>query len=573
MHRPYDLKKVQAKPVQAGQLQTKPIVWTIAGSDSGGGAGIQTDLATINDLGCFGCSVITTITAQNSVAVNLVEPVSEAMLEAQLTALYDDLQPAAIKIGLIANQQQLNAIACWLNAFRQRNIANQTVPVIVDPVMVASCGDGLNQTDELDFSPFKGLMTLVTPNAAELFRLEGLANIANPQSKVGFHQAATALNQLLRCNVLAKGGDAEPWQGETASDLFVCQQVNGVSESHQYQQFWLTSQRIDTDNNHGSGCTLSSAIACFMAYGYVLHDAIVMAKAYVSKGLMNSVQYGQGTGPVAKTGWPEDISLYPSISLYYDHQPCDLFTSTTQSGCYDNGFPLLSQEIGIYPVVNDVVMLEALLKANCTTAQLRIKQSDNLLLKDIEQQIQQAITLGRDYNAQVFINDHWQLALKHGAFGIHLGQEDVELANLDSIKEAGIALGLSSHSIFEILLAHQLKPSYIALGHIFPTTTKVMPSAPQGLAKLARYAALLKPVCPTVAIGGIDKHVLDAVKATTVRSVAVVRAITEANYPETAFKQLSHQWFSDSTGISTKSQYEKEPNDSKYTIKGNSDDE
>ncbi|WP_153914545.1 thiamine phosphate synthase [Shewanella sp. TC10] len=548
------------------QEHKKPIIWTIAGSDSGGGAGIQTDIATINDLGGFACSVITTITAQNSVEVKLVEPVSEEMLSAQLAALSEDLKPAAIKIGLIANQQQLNLIAEWLMVFRNQNLANKVIPVIVDPVMVASCGDGLNQVSDLDFSPFKGLITLITPNAQELFRLgsdkQFNDQLAQQKTKQDVYEAAVIVNQQLKSHVIAKGGDAGQWQGETASDLFVCQQVNGVSESHQYQSFWLTSQRINTQNNHGSGCTLSSAIASFMAHGYVLHDAIVMAKAYVSKGLIESTQHGKGSGPLAKTAWPEDISLYPNISTYYGSNiagnslvngalPEDSFTKETNSSLSEtSGFARLEQAIGVYPVVNDVDMLESLLKADCTTIQLRVKQSDDLPLDQIEQQIQQAITLGRDYNAQVFINDHWQLALKHGAFGIHLGQEDVEVADLVAIRDAGIAIGLSSHSIFEILLAHQLKPSYIALGHIFPTTTKVMPSKPQGLLKLARYAALLQPVYPTVAIGGIDEQVLDAIKATKVSSVAVVRAVTESNCPTTAFKRLVNQWQHDSADSS-----------------------
>ncbi|GIU52877.1 thiamine phosphate synthase [Shewanella sp. KT0246] len=539
----------------------KPIVWTIAGSDSGGGAGIQTDLATMNDLGCFGCSVITTLTAQNSVEVNLVEPVSDAMLIAQLNVLEADLTPAAIKIGLIANQQQLNVIAKWLKSFRSKDIANKIVPVIVDPVMVASCGDGLNRQAELDFSAFKGLITLLTPNAQELFRLVPKSAVKIDLGKASFYDAASFLNIDLKCNLLAKGGDAQQWQGDTASDLFVCQQVLGVSESHQYQSFWLSSKRIGTNNNHGSGCTLSSAIACFMAHDYVLHDAIVMAKAYVSKGLLDSVQFGKGAGPLAKTGWPEDIGLYPRVSHYYAIDSNKNLTNSADqtigsSHGSNKAFAKLEQEIGVYPVVEDIALLEALLKAKCTTVQLRIKQTGDTLDEHIETLIQQAIILGRDYQAQVFINDHWQLALKHGAFGIHLGQEDAELAPLDVINEAGIAIGLSSHSVFEILLAHQLKPSYIALGHIFPTTTKVMPSAPQGLKKLARYSALLKSVYPTVAIGGIDEQVLDQIKASKVDSVAVVRAVTEAAYPTSAYKRLLSQWQSDDLSLQCEASHE-----------------
>ncbi|MGL5024930.1 MAG: thiamine phosphate synthase, partial [Shewanella oncorhynchi] len=128
------------------------------------------------------------------------------------------------------------------------------------------------------------------------------------------------------------------------------------------------------------------------------------------------------------------------------------------------------------------------------------------------------------------------------AFGVHLGQEDLAVTDLAAIQAAGLALGLSTHSYFELLLAHQYSPSYIALGHIFPTTTKQMPSAPQGLAKLKHYVALLQDHYPLVAIGGIDLDNLAKVKATGVGNIAVVRAITKAKDPVAAFAELSQAW-------------------------------
>lgn len=196
--------------------------------------------------------------------------------------------------------------------------------------------------------------------------------------------------------------------------------------------------------------------------------------------------------------------------------------------------------------------LEQVLAAGATTAQLRIKLEDDRQAASkqeegagaaaLEAQIQAAIALGRKYDAQVFINDHWQLALKHGAFGIHLGQEDLFEADLDRIAKAGIALGVSSHGVFELALASQLNPSYLALGHIFPTPTKSMPSNPQGLSRLARMVALWTPDCPRVAIGGIDASRLEQVKATNVEAVAVVRAVTQADSPGEAYKQLARMW-------------------------------
>jgi hydroxymethylpyrimidine kinase/phosphomethylpyrimidine kinase/thiamine-phosphate diphosphorylase len=190
-------------------------------------------------------------------------------------------------------------------------------------------------------------------------------------------------------------------------------------------------------------------------------------------------------------------------------------------------------------VVDTVALLQSLLEAGAKTIQLRIKEGTT---QYIEQQIDAAVQLGRDYKAKLFINDHWEFALKHGAYGIHLGQEDLYRADLVKIGESGTALGVSSHSYFELLLAHQMTPSYIALGHIFPTTTKEMPSAPQGLDKLTNYVALLGEHYPLVAIGGIDVSNLEAVKQTQVHDVAVVRAVTQAENPAKAYKRLSELW-------------------------------
>lgn len=128
-------------------------------------------------------------------------------------------------------------------------------------------------------------------------------------------------------------------------------------------------------------------------------------------------------------------------------------------------FPAIDREkFGLYPVVDDVSWIETLLKLNVQTIQLRIKNPEQ---PDLEKQIIEAIRLGREYDAQVFINDYWQLAIKHGAFGIHLGQEDIEVADLLAISDAGICLGLSTHDDSELMTVKALNPSYLALGHVF----------------------------------------------------------------------------------------------------------
>ncbi|MDI8977323.1 thiamine phosphate synthase, partial [Salmonella enterica subsp. enterica serovar Lubbock] len=165
-----------------------------------------------------------------------------------------------------------------------------------------------------------------------------------------------------------------------------------------------------------------------------------------------------------------------------------------------------------------------LLEAGVRTIQLRIKDKRD---EEVEADVIAAIALGRRYDTRLFINDYWRLAIKHRAYGVHLGQEDLETTDLKAIQAAGLRLGVSTHDDMEIDVALAAKPSYIALGHVFPTQTKQMPSAPQGLAQLASHIERLADY-PTVAIGGISLERAPSVLATGVGSVAVVSAITQA---------------------------------------------
>ena len=200
------------------------------------------------------------------------------------------------------------------------------------------------------------------------------------------------------------------------------------------------------------------------------------------------------------------------------------------------GFPMTEQRLGLYPVVDSVLWIERLLAAGVTTIQLRIKDLDD---SQVEQDITAAIALSKHYQARLFINDYWRLAIKHGAYGVHLGQEDLETADLAAIQQAGLRLGISTHDEHELVIAKAIRPSYIAIGHIFPTQTKQMPSSPQGLAVLKQMVENT-PDSPTVAIGGISIERVPAVLATGVGSVAVVSAITQAEDWQQATAQLLH---------------------------------
>ena len=508
------------------RAEQRPIAWTIAGSDSGGGAGIQADLLTMHDLDVHGCSAITANTAQNTLGVPGINAVPDTVLQSQLDALLDDLQPSAIKIGLLANAGQVKLVAAFLRGLKRKGVA---APVVYDPVAVATSGGRLTEdsTAAAVLGELLPLCDLVTPNSVELAWLaesdvDSAERILTAARKVrGSHPSA----------LLVTGGHCEI-ESATTADLLCRGRGDMLAED------WLIGDRIDTVNTHGTGCTLSSAITALLAKGYPLTDACVVANAYVRRGLRlgNSDAIGAGPGPVGHCGWPDQLRDFPRILAkgseqarrYASHSP-------VQAKCFATGFaPPDSHRLGLYPVVDSVEWIEKLAAIGVRTLQLRIKQPG----EDLRRQIERAVAIGRDYNLRLFINDHWSLAIECGAYGVHLGQEDLQTADLQAIQRAGLKLGISTHGFFELLYAYQFRPSYLAIGAIYATRTKDMSGQLQGTEKLARLAALL-PDYPLVAIGGINLERAPMVAASGVGSIAVVTAVTEAPDYRQAVAQLS----------------------------------
>jgi thiamine-phosphate pyrophosphorylase len=199
-------------------------------------------------------------------------------------------------------------------------------------------------------------------------------------------------------------------------------------------------------------------------------------------------------------------------------------------------FAPLTGPIGFYPVVPTARWVQRLLDWGVRTVQLRIKAADQDP-EEIAWEVRTAVAAGREVpGAQVFINDHWRLALDHGAYGVHLGQEDLDTANIAALREAGIRLGLSTHTPAELARAKAVQPSYLAIGPIYPTTLKVMPYEPVGLERLKIWARDAAPY-PVVAIGGISLALMPGVLACGVDGVAVVSAVTLAADPQEAAVQ------------------------------------
>ena len=210
--------------------------------------------------------------------------------------------------------------------------------------------------------------------------------------------------------------------------------------------------------------------------------------------------------------WPVDTARFPRVA--------GLAAAPAPA------FPPCPPQLGLYPVVPDAEWVERVLDCGARTVQLRVKDANPDALR---REIARAVAAGRHYpDARVFINDHWQIAVEEGAYGVHLGQEDLETADLAAIARAGLRLGLSSHGYYEMLRALHERPSYLALGPVYATATKAVAAPPQGLARIARYARFAGARAPLVAIGGVGLDALPDVLATGVGSVAVVSAVTGA---------------------------------------------
>ena len=251
-------------------------VLTIAGSDSSGGAGVQADLKTMTMLGCFGMSAITALTAQNTLGVQGICPVPAEFLKQQIAAVCEDIPPAAVKVGMVYDTPQILAIA--------EAVAQYQLPhVVVDPVMVATSGDPLlkQQAQQALTEQLFPLAELLTPNLPEAEQLTGTSITSPPQME----QAARQLSETYHTAVLLKGGHSVG----SCNDLLY---AAGTAT-------WFSGQRTDTPNTHGTGCTLSSAIASFLAQGASLEESVRRGKAYISDAIAAGLSLGHGHGPIA----------------------------------------------------------------------------------------------------------------------------------------------------------------------------------------------------------------------------------------------------------------------------------
>lgn len=248
---------------------------SIAGSDSSGGAGIQADIKTMTMNGVFAMSAVTALTAQNTTGVRAIQEASPEFLKQQIDAVFEDIFPDAVKIGMVSSAELIRVIADRLRYYKAKHI-------VVDPVMAATSGSSLIKTDAVKMlaEEIFPIAALITPNISEAQVLSGLSI----ETKEDMQKAAKQIGNTYDCAVLLKGGHSI----SDADDLLY----------QNDQAMWFHGKRIENPNTHGTGCTLSSAVAANLAKGFALTEAVGRAKDYISGALSAMLDLGQGSGPM-----------------------------------------------------------------------------------------------------------------------------------------------------------------------------------------------------------------------------------------------------------------------------------
>ena len=277
-------------------------------------------------------------------------------------------------------------------------------------------------------------------------------------------------------------------------------------------QYSLNSPPPKIDNEAASDHYELAGTLAAIEMGFIEKDAKILGKAWSRMAIQDG-----GFNPFKWPSRPEHFDLLP-------------WTRNMNP----RAFAECPKRLGLYGVMPDADWVKRMVDAEIPTVQLRFKSEDRIKIK---KQIRESVKATQDSKTLLFINDYWQEAIDEEAYGVHLGQEDLETADLDAIRDAGLRLGLSTHGYAEMAYADRFCPSYIAMGAVFATTLKKMPTSPQGLGRLYQYAKLLSHY-PLVAIGGIDQDSIHAAAKSGVGSVAVVRAITQAKDPKAAVKHL-----------------------------------
>ncbi|MET4576420.1 bifunctional hydroxymethylpyrimidine kinase/phosphomethylpyrimidine kinase [Ottowia thiooxydans] len=493
------------------QFEKPLIVWSIAGNDSGGGAGLSADQRAADAFGVHLCPVVAAITAQNSVGVAHIEPTSSEVLEAQLAVLAEDMPPAVIKTGMLGNASNVMTVARWVDRLRERG----TVALVIDPVLGSTTGASF--ANESMVQAYREWLlpraTLITPNENEARRLAARAGDALPVLTPNIDSIPTIARTLRASGAAAVAitcGDSSSISGQS---------VDWIDTPH--AAGWLALPRVDTLNNHGTGCTFATSAAAAMALGFVSADALVLAKMATTHALRHGYAAGQGAGPVAsRAGFAIIPELMPQMSWGESLEFGDEISPASAS----------EPALDLYAIVDSADRVGQVVATGIKTVQLRIKEPpapDDAWWSVLRDAIKASVAVCRSAGALLIVNDHWQLAHELGASAVHVGQEDLLAlgdAGRAQLARTGMRVGVSSHSLWELARSRSLNPLYVACGPVWPTLTKAMPWRAQGLDNLAWWVHMAG--VPVVAIGGIlEPGQLSLAAQSGASGVCVVRGL------------------------------------------------
>ena len=527
---------------------------SIAGSDPSGGAGLQADLKTFSALGVYGATAITAVTVQNTVGVKYVHALPPQVVYDQIVTVMEDIMPDAVKIGMVNDAETLDAIVRALTLHRPRFL-------VVDPVMVSTSGCALMQADALQVMEERLLpmADIVTPNLPEAWTLAGTDSSVD--------EAAQAILRLGVKALLIKGGHAE---GTTKTDYLYVSYDDGVKRTE------FSSATVDTFNTHGTGCTLSSAIAAMLARGHGMEEAVRQAKMYLTEALKAGadVVVGHGHGPVChfyddavirsygykviRSSGPEVIrssgsevirSSGPEVirssgSEVMRSSDSEVIRSNRKTVKPNNLKTLKSKLQFITHFTDRYSYLDSAMMAlegGCRWIQLRMKDADEA---EIERTARQILPECRRRGAVFIIDDHVELVKRVGADGVHLGKNDMPVDEARRILGDEFIIGGTANTFEDIQRLAAQGADYIGCGPFRFTTTKKNLAPMLGIEGYENIVSLMKTHginLPIVAIGGITYDDIPRIMSTGVTGIAISGSVLRADNPVEEMRKIAIQ--------------------------------
>ena len=490
---------------------------TIAGSDPSGGAGMQADLKTFSALGVYGATAITAVTVQNTQSVKYVHTLPPQVVYDQIVGVMEDLCVDAVKIGMVNDADTLDAIVRALSERKPKFL-------VVDPVMVSTSGCALMQPDALAIMKERLLpmADLVTPNLPEAWTLAG--------TDTSVDDAAQKILKLGVKALLIKGGHAE---GKTKTD-YLYMNNGGVVKRVEF-----TSETVETKNTHGTGCTLSSAIAAFAARGCGLEDAVRKAKDYLTGALKAGadVVVGKGHGPVChffKQASGQADKQTDCLQVVTDCNPSNLVCLSTRLSSAVN-LQFITHFTEKYSYADSAMIA---LEGGCRWIQLRMKDADEA---EIERVARLILPECRRRGAVFVIDDHVELALRVGVDGVHLGKNDMPVSEARRLAGADFIIGGTANTFEDVQRLAAQGADYIGCGPFRFTTTKKKLAPMLGIEGYKRILSQMKGcgiTLPLVAIGGITCGDIPQLMAAGVSGIALSGSVLRAENPVEEMKKV-----------------------------------